>query len=397
MEAWSRTVGLTPDEVALVIYVDLPPEVDGDQATGVPGRPGREPSAPKRAWRRGKVLEQLVDPIVIGESAGLLEQQSLDIRNAFQPRNGWQDWLTDTIATLIPRINRSERIERKLRDWASYRAFDFWEEDQKLVVATIALKIGKEPARVVAKLRETPTGIDWLIARWRLLARVEPPDWTDEQRDLATRLVEGDEGIDPAAPGFVAGRIADLEAYRDGVQHADAIIRGLVEADLHDDGVPGLARLRRYVRSLHRQLKWYVDQFHVEHPDRWDDPRRRPASEGRPVEEWRPRNHTHFEGKPEPLPIISPEPPIAAAPRNDETNPPHETSAPRNDETKPFEPVKPAATSFVIEPPVFVHDYSNEKGRNHSRALRAGEHSREYARRRKAARRRTDFALAELN
>jgi len=397
MEAWSRIFGLTPDEVALVIYVDLPPEVDGDQATGVPGRPGREPLAPKRAWRRGKVIQQLVDPIVIGESAGQLEQQAGDIRSAFQPRNGWQDWLTDTIATLILRINRSERIERKLRDWASYRAFDFWEKDQKLAVETVALKIGKEPARVVAKLRETPTGIDWLLARWRLLARVEPQSWTDEQRDLATRLVGGAEGIDPAAPGFVAGRVAELEAYRDGVQHADAIIRGLVEADLHDDGVPGLARLRRYVRSLHRQLKWYVDQFHVEHPDRWDDPRRRPASEGRPVEEWRPRNHNHFEGRPEPLPIVSPEPPVAAAPRNAETNPPRETSAPRNDETKPFEPVKPPATSFAIEPPVFVHDYSNEKGRNHSRALRAGEHSREYARRRKAARRRTDLALAELN
>ncbi len=386
---------LTPDEVAPVVYVDLPPEVEADQEPVDPGRPGREPLAPKRTWRRNKVIQQLVDPIYVAETADLLERQAGDIHSAFQPRNGWQDWLTDTVATIMLRINRSERIERKLRDWASYRAFDFWEEDQKLAVATIALKLAKEPARVVAKLRETPAGIDWLIARWRVLARVEPQDWTDEQSELAARLLGGDAGVDSTGDGFVAARISELEAYREQVQQADAIIRGLVEADLHDDGVPGLAKLRRYVQSLHRQLKWYVDQFHVEHPDRWDDPRRRAASEGRPVEEWRPRNHNHFEGKAD-TPVVS-EPTVA--PAIDETKPLRDQSAHQNDETKPFErgkPTVPAPVSFAIEPPVFVHDYSNERGRNHSRALRAGEHSREYARRRKAARRRTNLALAEM-
>jgi len=384
-----------------VVYVDLPPEFAAGSAPIPPTRPGREPLSPKRAYRRDKVLQQLVDPVPIGETADLLEQQARDIHSAFQPRNGWQDWLTDTIATILLRINRSERVERKLRDWASYRAFDFWEDDQKLAVETLVLKLAREPARVVAKLRETPAGIDWLLARWRILARVEPRHWSDEQRELATRLVGGDAGGDPAEDGVVAERIGELEAYREQVEQADAIIRGLVEADLHDDGVPGLAKLRRYVRSLHRQLKWYVDQFHVEHPDRWDDPRRRPASEGRPVEEWRPRNHNHFEGKLEPLAVILPEPATVAAvaPQNDETKPLREKRAHQIDETKPSEPVQPtapAATSFKIEPAVFVHDYSNEKGRNHSRTLRAGEHSREYARRRKAARRRTNLALAAM-
>jgi len=371
-----------------MVFVDLPADFAGEQAPVVPSRSGCEPLSPQRAYRRNKVLQQLVNPIPIGETAGILEQQSNDIHNAFQPRNGWQDWLTDTIATLILRINRSERIERKLRDWASYRAFDFWEDDQKLAVETIALRLAKEPAKVVAQLRETPTGIDWLLARWRLLAKVEPQAWTDEQRDLAARLVGGDEGIDPAAPGFVAGRIADLEAFRKNVQHADAIIRGLVEADLHDDGVPGLAKLRRYVRSLHRQLKWYVDQFHVEHPDRWDDPRRRPASEGPPVAEVAPE-------------IDETKPLFASSDHeSDETNPLSAQSDPKTDETKPFEPIQPTtrtAINFTIEPPVLVHDYSNEKGKHHSRPLKAGEHSREYAKRQKATRRRSNLALAELN
>jgi len=264
---------LTPDEVAFMVDIDLPPEAASEKEPVVPTRPGREPLSPKRAWRRDGLLKRLVDPTVVAETAGLLEQQVSDIHSAFQPRNGWQDWLTSSIATIMLRINRSERIERKLRDWASYRAIDFWEEDQTLAVETLASRIGNEPAKVVAKLRETPAGIDWLIARWRSLGRVEPQDWTDEERELAARLVGGEVAVDPTRDGFVAAMIVGLEDQRERVKEADAIIRGLVEADLHDDGVPGLARLRRYVRLLQWQLKWYVDQV----------PRRAPRPLGRPA------------------------------------------------------------------------------------------------------------------
>ena len=373
-----------------MVYIDLPPAAETPpDSSGTPPA-GQAPLSVKRAWRREQVIRQLSNPHVVAESVGLLEQQVSDIRSAFAPRNGWQDWLTSTIATIMLRINRSERIERKLRDWASYRAIDFWEDDQKLAVETIALRIGHEPARVVAKLRETPAGIDWLLARWRLLEPVEPIRWTDLQRDLAAQLTGG-AAVDPAGPGFVAATIADLTAYRARVVEADAITRGLVEADLNDDAVAGLARLRRYVRSLHRQLKWYVDQFHVEHPDRWDDPRRRPAIHGPAVEAYRPRNPNHFEGVAQPL---IPEPSLApvAAPAA-ETKPTTPRSPLENTETKPFAPVP--ASPIPVPPPV-VHDYATERGRHHSRPHRAGDPSREYARRQKAARRRTDLALAEI-
>jgi len=109
--------------------------------------------------------------------------------------------------------------------------------------------------------------------------------------------------------------------------------------------------------------------------------------------------------------------PVAdGAPRNDETKPLREESAPEIDETKPlraeispgnvetkpFELVQPTAgvapgaTRSAIKPPVLVHDDSNEKGRHHSQALGAGEPSREFACRQKAARGRTDLALAEM-
>ena len=397
-----------------MVYIDLPPEENTAAEPAAPSRKGRPSLSHKRQWRRDNLIKQLVDPTVVAETPGLLERQAADIYEAFKPRNGWQDWLTTTIATIILRINRSERIERKLRDMASLRAIDFWEDDQKLEVETVALRIGKQPAKVISTLRNTPAGIDWLIVRWQILSRIKPEDWNDAQRELAANLVAGETEVDPSRAGFADAQIDELQVHRERIAQADAITRGLVEADLNDDGVGGLAKLRRYLRSLHRQLKWYVDQFHVEHPDRWDDPMRRPAIYGPQVEKYRPRNPDRFEGETSPRSDETKPTPVAEVVlENDETKPliaeiTHEIDetkpliaeiAHEIDETKPFEATAEATPSAIpvkIEPPVFIHDYSNEKGRNHSRALKAGEHSREYARRQKAARRKTNLALAEI-
>ena len=224
-----------------------------------PARRSKRVLSERTAARKEKLRAGLTEPSVVVEDVDLLNNQNRDIFFAFKPRNAWQDWLTGTIATIMVRINRCDRIERKLRDLASYRAIDFWEDDQVLEVETLASRIDRDPARVVAKLRQTPSGLDWLLKRWRLLETVKPEHWTDEQRALARQLVGGDSESDPTRLGFAAEQVGELEAQRTRVEEADAILRGLVEADLSDDAVPGLAKLRRDVRSLHRELKWYVD------------------------------------------------------------------------------------------------------------------------------------------
>lgn len=191
--------------------------------------------------RRARVLAILVDPIVDVETPETLTDRARNISE-----------LTSAIATILVRLDRCERIERRLREYASYRAIDFWEDDQTLEVETLATKINKDPGRVVAKLRQSPAGCDWLLKRWRPLVRLEPAAWTDDQRTLAGLMLGGDQDTDPTAAGFAAGQVADLEAQRERVEQADAILRGLVEADLSDEGVSGLAKLRRYARSLHR-------------------------------------------------------------------------------------------------------------------------------------------------
>ena len=399
--------------------MELFPEIEVAASPAVPNPPVGPSLTEQQEWRLTTLLKALVGAAVVSESAYRLEQQTVDIHNAFQPRNTWQDWLTGTIATIMLRINRCERIERKLRDLASYRAIRFWEEDQKLAVETVALKLGKEPGKTVAKLRETPAGIDWLLSRWQILAKVEPDAWTDDQRELAHRLAGGDPTVDPAVAGFAHGRIDELTSFRARVVEADTIIRGLVEADLLDDRVPDLAKLRRYNRSLHRQMKWYVDQFHVEHPDRWDDPRRRPASEAPEVPEYRPMNKDQFEGRPTFAPPTGPAKsvdsatPLSVAPENGETKPFAAVSTSAECETKPFavvstpekcetKPFAAVALTAGVAPSVpnsengpraVVHDYATERGRHHSRPLRAGERSREYGRRLRAARRQTNLDL----
>jgi len=67
-----------------------------------------------------------------------------------------------------------------------------------------------------------------------------------------------------------------------------------------------------------------------------------------------------------------------------------------NAATGPAAPTRDAPVRCEIDLPAFVHDYSNERGRLHSRTPRAGDPSREYARRQKAARRRTNLARAEI-
>ena len=405
-----------------MIYHDAPPDFAAMLlAAPAPTPPGgRRPRTPRQEHRAGKLLRHLIDPPVVAEDAALLEAQARDINGAFQPRNGWQDWLTTTIGTTIARLNRCERVERKLRDVASYRAIDFWEDDQQLAAETLALKLPKQPGRTVVKLMATPAGVDWLMARWRFLAGVAPDAWTDAQRELAVQMVGADPTIDPCRPGFAQARLDELVRRRERAVELDAIQRGLVEADLSDD-VPGLATLRRQARALHRQLKWYVDQFHVEHPDRWDDPMRRPATDRVPADAFRPPNRDHIEGEGAAtadevgnhLWSGQPRPPgrataaLAAERAREEAAAEAEAAAQLvDDQTNRVAEIEidqtnrpapaPVRASFAIEPPPFVRDYSNETGRNHSRPRRPGETSREYARRQDRARRRTNLALAEL-
>lgn len=298
----------------------------------------------RSAARRERLLEFLMNPVIVPEDVEALNSQANSIYLAFKPRNGWQDWLTSEIAVIMVRVNRCSRIERRMREYAAYRAIDFWEDDQRVEVETLALKIHRFPGKTVAKLRLTPVGCDWLLSRWRHLSQTNPTDWTEDQRNLAASLTGGDPSIDPTGPGFAAAMVQELESRRERVVEADDIARTMVEADLSDH-IPNLPSLRRYQRSLHRQMKYYIDQFHVEHPERWDDPNRKPAFIAQAcIDRERERARTWSFAEPEPVLNATNPTPVAAmtpSPAADETKPTPPAPAPRSGETKPsFPPIE---------------------------------------------------------
>ena len=331
-------------------------------ATPTAARPPR-PGAERRGRRRAQALAELHEGDVLVEEADLRARHGREVAAMLRPSGAWQEWIAGEVATLMVRITRTERVERKLRAYASYRAIDFWEDDQKLEAETLGRKLAKVPARVVARLRLSPAGCDWLARQWRTLAAVETADWSPEQRALATHLVGGDPAVDPTRIGFIAEQVADLAAQRVRVEEADAILRGLVEADLSDDGVPGLAQLRRYARSLQRRLTWCLDHFHLAASLGIAAPSPAPATP--PVEP------------------ISETKPIASeqAPKIDETKPISPEQTPRIDETKPFE-------RLIAE----FHDMEAASLGSHPLPYRHADPAREAARRQKATRRAASLA-----
>ena len=211
----------------------------------------------REALDRNRLLGQSPDAAVGLEAPDRRE----DVRLAFNPRGAWQEWVVGRVAAGMNRLDRAEVVEQKLRAYAAYRAIDFWDEDRALEAEAIAASLARRPGRTVARLRQNPAGCDWLIRAWRDLAAVPAAEWTPDQNELARHLTGDEVGTDPQAPGFAAGRVAELVDRREMVEEADAVRRALVEAGHLDADVPGLAQLRRDARATERHLRWYVDHL----------------------------------------------------------------------------------------------------------------------------------------
>ena len=238
----------------------------------------------KAVARRNALKHGLTALVVTADNDDLAERTD-DFALGLHPKTEWQVWLSDRIAVVSIQLDRVGRIERQVRDEASWRALSFWDEDQRLEVERVATRLSRQPARVVAELRRSPRGCDWLIDRWAMLANVaDRHPWTPEQAKLADDLLGTPAEVREDAPGQIIdaggrpvfpprakaevarGMIAELETLRARVIEADEVARSLAEADRADFGNHDLKRLRRYERELHRRLQWLVEQFRAGAP-----------------------------------------------------------------------------------------------------------------------------------
>jgi hypothetical protein len=247
-----------------------------------------------KARSRANALKHgLCGSIVVPESADDIQARALDLYNAFKPYTGYQAWNIDRAAILQIRIERVERMERRIRDKISLRAELTWDDDRKLEAEVLGGTLAKRPPEVVEMLRRTPQGCDWLMARWALLAHAadtQDGQWTAEQTELAYDLLAtpsmfrtGKPGasvdfegrvIDPADDSAAVARrmVSELKEHRAVVADLDEVDRALMEADLDHETSSELRRLRRYESAMHGRLRWTIKQMQFQGPLDSPDP-----------------------------------------------------------------------------------------------------------------------------
>ena len=258
---------------------------------------GPKTEAGKRRSRANALKHGLCASVVVLESAELIKARALEMFDSLAPQDEFQTWITNRVALLTIRVDRSERMERRSRDKVCLRALLTWDIDREAEIERLGAKLSGRPEEVSGELRRTKHGCEWLIRRWKMLAHAaDTKPWTDAQTRLAFDLLgtplafrEGirpglelddsgrviDEANDPAA---VARRqIETLEGQRDLVAEIDEVERHLAESDLSHDADAECRRLHRYETRLHREIRWSIAQLQSDAFDRRTRPDLRPT------------------------------------------------------------------------------------------------------------------------
>jgi hypothetical protein len=251
----------------------------------------------KERSRANALKHGLCCSVVVPESLELVQQRSIEFYCTLKPQNEMHLWMVNQAALFSVRIDRSQRIERRVRDKMALRAELTWDDDRSFEVEIVARSLAKDPSATVEALRRTSHGCEWMMKRWAMLAYVaDTQAWTEEQNrlafdllatpaafrpgqqpgiviDLEGRVIEGAD--DPAA---VARReIAALKERREVVGDIDEVDRALAASDLTNEGDPELRRLRRYESELHSRMKWCLNQINTPSPHRFPNPSLRPS------------------------------------------------------------------------------------------------------------------------
>ena len=253
-------------------------------------------TAEGKAVSRANALKHgLCASVIVPEDPALIQARAEEIYKAFKPYTDYQSWHVDQAAMLTIRIDRCERMERRVRDKNCLRAELTWDDDRRLEAEVLGGMIAKRPAETVEMLRQTPHGCEWLMGRWALLAHAADTNpnnaWTADQSALAFDLMatpaifrEGRKPgasvdfhgavLDPADDsGPVARRMVDeLMVRREEVAGLDEVDRALAVADLDPEETAELRRLRRHESTLHRRLRWSVAQMQFQGPSGSPDP-----------------------------------------------------------------------------------------------------------------------------
>ena len=141
----------------------------------------------RNALKRG-LRSKLVFP---DDVADLVEKRTRDFFAEFSPRSTYEEVLVRDMATASIRFERCASLSVADLIRVVDRAESLWEPDRRALAEDLASRLSKEPSRIVAGLRRTLQGTDFLVENWELLAEIarETGRWDDAQRGLAFDLL----------------------------------------------------------------------------------------------------------------------------------------------------------------------------------------------------------------
>jgi hypothetical protein len=243
----------------------------------------------KQASRANAIVHGLCASVCVPEDAKAVSVRASQFFDTLRPQDDFQCWLVSEISLATWKIDQAERIDRRVRDKIALKSELYWDDDKRLDAEMLGEQLGNRPAIVVNKLRSTPQGCEWLMARWALLAYAaeSKSGWTPEQEQLAFDLLgtpaDFRRGYKPGVLVDLFGKVVDpgeepaavarreveaLQIQLAKVAPLDESNRALAMVDLNDDNDAELKRVRRYEGSLHSRVRWCVRQLQEPGPPR---------------------------------------------------------------------------------------------------------------------------------
>ncbi len=90
------------------------------------------------------IKHSLCATIVLPEDAPLIQDKAEALYNSFKPYTDYQAWHVDRAAVLMVRIERAERMERRVRDRTCLRSMVTWEDDRRLEAEVLGGMLSKK-------------------------------------------------------------------------------------------------------------------------------------------------------------------------------------------------------------------------------------------------------------
>ena len=197
-----------------------------------------------------------------------------ELTDLYDARDERGEMLTEQAALAMARLKGTSKVESEDRHALAERAAACWDEDRTAEAARLGDRLAGRPARVVAELRRTVRGCDWLIERFEALVFALDRDGdTDAHLGRLAELLgidpdlrPIDRRLDPAAPtadrlAAIRDELKTLRGLRNRLADLDESDRDATAAGHRYEHSTACRRLMSYEAACHRRLRWAMGEL----------------------------------------------------------------------------------------------------------------------------------------